>query len=188
MSTSMNQSSGSLFLNVTQVELLHGNNYKNWRKHIDYHVTMTPGMDLCIVDEQPEELNADSNPEERKAYRDWHNNNRKAKTLIRTTMIDSIRRSIEEPDTAWDFLEAISEKYLENDKAEILRLNREFNGMSFSGNDSVREHIMTMMNLNSRLRDLEVGVKDEQVVAQALESLSATYSNLKTTYNASEEK
>ncbi|XP_024176379.2 uncharacterized protein LOC112182162 [Rosa chinensis] len=47
---------------------------------------------------------------------------------------------------------------------------------------------MQLIDINSRLRDLDMGVKDEQVVHVALHSLPNTYSNLRTSYNALETK
>ncbi|XP_061997097.1 uncharacterized protein LOC133714851 [Rosa rugosa] len=45
---------------------------------------------------------------------------------------------------------------------------------------------MELIDLNSRLRDLDMGVKDSQVVHVALQSLPNTYSNLRTSYHAQE--
>ncbi|XP_050387362.1 uncharacterized protein LOC126803627 [Argentina anserina] len=139
-----------------------------------------------MVEDVPAKPTDGDDAETKKAYKEWHTSNRKPKSFIRTTMIDSVRGSIKELETAWDHLEPISQYYMENDQAEISRLSRQFYDMTFSGVDSVREHIIGMMDINARLRDLNMRVKDHQVVAQMLDSLPATFSNLKTFYNASE--
>ncbi|XP_040361863.1 uncharacterized protein LOC121049249 [Rosa chinensis] len=143
-------------------------------------------MDLCLIEEQPLELDTESTEEDRKYYKEWYSANRKAKNVIRTSMSDTVRGSIIEPELAMDFLEAIGDKYQESDKAEAARLSKRFNELEFSGKGSVREHIMELIDLNSRLRDLDMGVKDSQVVHVALQSLPNTYSNLRTSYHAQE--
>ncbi|PRQ16214.1 putative RNA-directed DNA polymerase [Rosa chinensis] len=149
---------------------------------------MHQNMDLCLIEEQPLELDTDSTEEDRKYYKEWYQCNRKAKNVIRSTMSNTVRGSIVEPDLAMDFLEAIADKYRESHKAEAARLSKRFNELKFSGSGSVREHIMELIEINARLRDMGMGVNDEQVVHVALFSLPSDYSNLRTSYNATESK
>ncbi|XP_040361833.1 uncharacterized protein LOC121049229 [Rosa chinensis] len=145
-------------------------------------------MDLCLIEDQPLELDTESTKEDKKYYKEWYSCNKKAKNVIRTSMSDTVRGSIIEPELAMDFLEAMEisiwRVYQESDKAEAARLSKRFNELEFSGKGSVREHIMELIDLNSRLRDLDMGVKDSQVVHVALQSLPNTYSNLRTSYHA----
>ncbi|XP_024164730.1 uncharacterized protein LOC112171846 [Rosa chinensis] len=145
-------------------------------------------MDLCLIEEQPLELDSESTDEDRRYYKEWYKCNRQAKNVTRSTMSDTVRGSIVELELAMDFLEAIADKYRESDKAEGARLSKKFNELKYSGNGSVREHIMQLIEINARVRDLDMRVKDEQVVRVVLCSLPNTYSNLRTTYNAQETK
>ena len=97
-------------------------------------------MDLCLIEDQPPELDESSTRQDRKYHKEWHNSNRKANNIIKITMPDAVRGSIEEPDIAWEFLEAIAEKYLESDKAGVARPYRKFNEMSYSGKGLVRAY------------------------------------------------
>ncbi|XP_061993723.1 receptor kinase-like protein Xa21 [Rosa rugosa] len=147
---------------IGQIQLLNGWNYKKWRNQVEFYLSMHQNMDLCLIEEQPLELDTESTEEDRKYYKEWYSSNRKAKNVIRTSMSDTVRGSIIEPELAMDFLEAIGDKYQESDKAEAARLSKRFNELEFSGKGSVREHIMELIDLNSRLRDLDMGVKDSQ--------------------------
>ncbi|PRQ56368.1 putative transcription factor interactor and regulator CCHC(Zn) family [Rosa chinensis] len=111
-----------------------------------------------------------------------------AKNVIRTTLSDTVRGCIEELEHAVDFLEAIAQKFRESGKAEAARLYKRFNDLKFSGVGSVRTHIMELIDINNKLRDLDMGVNDAQVVHVALDSLPNTFNNLRTTYNALKEK
>ncbi|KAJ9538794.1 hypothetical protein OSB04_031527 [Centaurea solstitialis] len=103
-------------------------------------------------------------------------------------MGDIVRGSIEEPETAIDYLKNIAEKYKESDIAEGARLSKMFNELKFSGEGNVRDHLLSMIEINQKLRDLDIGVKDEQVVHMGLQSLPIAYSNLRSMYNAQDKK
>ncbi|XP_024157511.1 uncharacterized protein LOC112165265 [Rosa chinensis] len=111
-----------------------------------------------------------------------------AKNVIRTTVSDTVRGSIEELDLAKDFLYAIHDIYRESDKAEAGRLAKEFNDLKCIGAGKVREHIMKLIEINAQLRDLNMGVTDDYVVHTALHSLPNSFSQLRTSYNAQKEK
>ena len=88
---------------------------------------------------------------------------------------------------ATDFMEAIAAKFKESEKAEVARLTKEFNSLKYSGFGGVIGHILELININSRLRDMLMGVKDEQVVHHALYTLPSSFSQLRTSYNAQKE-
>ncbi|KAJ9545645.1 hypothetical protein OSB04_025352 [Centaurea solstitialis] len=111
-----------------------------------------------------------------------------AKSVIKFSMGDIVRGSIKEPETAIDYLKNIAEKYKESDIAEGARLSKMFNELKFSGEGNVRDHLLSMIEINQKLRDLDIGVKDEQVVHMGLQSLPIAYSNLRSMYNAQDKK
>ncbi|KAJ9539071.1 hypothetical protein OSB04_031804 [Centaurea solstitialis] len=85
--------------------------------------------------------------------------------MIRFSMGDIVRGSIEEPETVVDYLKNIARKYKQSDIGEGARLYKMFNELKFFG--------------EGNLRDLDIGVKDEQVVHMGLESLPISYNNLR---------
>ncbi|XP_024190414.1 uncharacterized protein LOC112194404 [Rosa chinensis] len=141
---------------------------------------MNQNMDLCLTEDEPEKLTSESSDEEKKYFKEWHKANKMAKNVIRTTMSDTVRGSIEEPDLAMDFLYAIHDMYGESDKAEAARLAMEFNDLKYTGTGKVREHIMKLIEINAQLRDLNMGVTDDYVVHTALHSLPNSFSQLRT--------
>lgn len=91
---------------------------------------------------------------------------------------------MEEQELATEYLEAVSARFKESEKAEIARLNKESHNIKYSGSGGVREHIMKLININNRLREMLMGIKDELVVHHALDSLLTSFNHLKTSYNA----
>lgn len=58
----------------------------------------------------------------------------------------------------------------------------------FDGNGSMREHILTMIDLASKLKNLEVPITDTFLVHLALESLPAEFTNMRDNYITQREK
>ncbi|XP_062028340.1 uncharacterized protein LOC133744217 [Rosa rugosa] len=173
---------------LNTIQLLTGYKYKKWRNQVDFYLAMNQNMDLCLTEDEPEKLTSDSSDEEKKFFKEWHKANKMAKNVIRTTMSDTVRGSIEELDLAMDYLYAIHDMYRESDKAEAARLAKEFNELKYTGTGKVREHIMKLIEINAQLRDLNMGVTDDHVVHAALHSLPNSFSQLRTSYNAQKEK
>ncbi|XP_024190683.1 uncharacterized protein LOC112194696 [Rosa chinensis] len=145
---------------------------------------MHENIDLVFHEDEPEALTKDSSAEEVKTFKAWHRSKRMAKNTIRNTMSDTVRGSVEEPNLATDYMEAFERKFKESEKAEAAKLYKAFHELKYEGFGGVREHIMKLIHINARLRELLMGVNDSQVVHVALHSLPNTFSGLRTSYNA----
>ncbi|XP_061998824.1 uncharacterized protein LOC133716102 [Rosa rugosa] len=166
-------------MNLNNVLMLTGTNFRAWRDSVERYMMMHEN-----IEDEPEALTKDSSAEEVKAFKAWHRSDRMAKNTIRNTMSDTVRGSVEEPDLATDYMEAIERKLKESEKAEAARLSKAFHELKYEGSGGVREHIMKLIHINTRLRELLMGVNDRQVVHVALHSLPNTFSGLRTSYNA----
>ncbi|XP_004300455.1 PREDICTED: uncharacterized protein LOC101300151 [Fragaria vesca subsp. vesca] len=148
-------------------------------------MAMHQNIDYCLLNPKPEgELDQYSSADDSWHYHEWFRTNKMAKNVLRRTMSEIVRGSVEEPEDAIDYMAAIAEKFEESEKAEGARLHKEFHELKYDGNGSVREHIMHKVLLNGKLRDLRMGVSDAQIVHEALYSLPASFSNLRTTYKS----
>lgn len=145
-------------------------------------------MDICLTDEKPQDLTEESTEEEKKLHKEWFKANRMAKHVLKTTMSVTVKRSIPEKDLASEYLEAIAEKFKESDKAEVAHLSQTFNSLKYDGSGSVREHIMRLIDIAAKLKELNMPLQDEYVVHHALHSLPNSFSQLKTSYLAQKEK
>jgi hypothetical protein len=110
-----------------------------------------------------------------------------AKNVIRFLMSKTVKGSVDEPELAIEFMEAIAAKFKESQKTKAARLTKKFNSLKYSGFGGVRGHILELININNRLRDMLMGVKDEQVVHHALDTLPSSFSQLRTSYNTQKE-
>ena len=175
-------------MTFNQVIVLTGSNFRAWKDSVENYIYMHELIGFCFLEEQPEIPATDDKPSVKAHYKKWMRSNMMAKTAIRTSMSRSVRGCVEEPELASDYLEAVSAKFKESEKAEIARLNKEYHSLQYSGTKpgGVRAHIMELININNRLREMLVGVKDQLLVHHALDSLPSSFDNLRTSYNAQE--
>ncbi|KAK9913445.1 hypothetical protein M0R45_037261 [Rubus argutus] len=110
------------------------------------------------------------------------------KLILKRTMSDTVRGSVSEEGTAREYLENIAEKFTESAKGETSVLLDSFIAMKYNGTNGVREHIMKMIDITTKLKDLKIAVDAQFLVHMALNSLPASFSQLKTTYNAQKDK
>ena len=104
--------------------------------------------------------------------------------ILKRTMTDVVRGSVPEKETASEYMEAIAQKFKENEKAEVSQLLDKLIGMKFNPSKSVREHIMRMIEITSSLNDLNMPFSADFVVHQSLRTLPTSFNQLKTTYFA----
>ncbi|PRQ44411.1 putative RNA-directed DNA polymerase [Rosa chinensis] len=168
------------------IEPLNGSNFKTWKERIELYLGLQ-GLDVCLREPQPV-LN-DTSPEAIIVKdREWHKTNRMAKLIMKQTMSPMVRGSVAEPDTALGFMTAIGLKFKENEKAEISALLDQLLGMKFDTSESVREHIMKIIHITTRLGELEIAFSDAFIVHLALIRLPPSFGPLKTAYFSQKEK
>ncbi|KAM1467718.1 hypothetical protein ACFX2I_032782 [Malus domestica] len=91
--------------------------------------------------------------------------------IMRKAMASLVKGGVLKQDNAKDFLAAVREKFKESDKAETRTFLTQITSMKFHGEGSVREHILKMVDLAQKLKDLEVPMTDQFLVHMALNSL-----------------
>ena len=111
------------------------------------------------------------------------------KLILRKTMTNVVRGSISDKwDMPKDFMDDTSLKFKENEKPEISHLLDHLIGIQYNTAGSVREHIMKMIDITTKLKDFKIAIDAQFLVHMALYSLLASFSQLKTTYNAQKDK
>ncbi|CAN6718128.1 unnamed protein product [Malus baccata var. baccata] len=103
-------------------------------------------------------------------------------------MAPSVKWGVPKQDHAKDFLAAVGEKFKESDKAETGTCLTQITSMKLDGEGSVREHILKMVDLAQKLKDLEVPMNDQFLIHMALNSLPPKYGQLKVSYNTQKDK
>jgi hypothetical protein len=100
----------------------------------------------------------------------------------------NIRGSVSSCSTAVGFLKSIEQQYVYSDKAKVSTLMSQLCSMKYIGNGGIREHIMEMRDIATRLNVMEVTFSDTFLVHFILLSLPSEYNLFKVSYNTSSEK
>lgn len=145
------------------------------------------GYDVAL--REPEPIVTDESTADQISKREnWHNKNRMALLLMKRTITETVRGSIPDTEYALEYLQSISEKYKESEKAESSVLMHSLVTMSFDGTGSIREYIMKQIDVATKLRNLQFEVGDQFLVHLVLNSLPAEYTQLKVTHNTQKDK
>ncbi|RVW74320.1 Retrovirus-related Pol polyprotein from transposon TNT 1-94 [Vitis vinifera] len=94
----------------------------------------------------------------------------------------------DEVTNASDFLAEIQKRFAKNDKAETSTLLASLISMKYKGKGNVREYIMEMSHLASKLKALKLELSDDLLVHLVLISLPAQFNQFKVSYNCQKDK
>ena len=99
---------------------------------------------------------------------------------FRGTMSDDIT-------TTKAFLTDIEKRFVKNEKAEIGIILTNLISMRYKGNGNIREYIMKMSHLASKLKTLNLEISEDLIVYLVLISLPASFNQFKVSYNCQKE-
>ncbi|XP_038707282.1 uncharacterized protein LOC120002594 [Tripterygium wilfordii] len=116
-------------------------------------------LDLALREEQPTPLSENSSTE------------------------DKLFGAMSEVEIAKKFPEEIEQRFVKNEKAETSNLLANLISMKYKGEGNVREYIMHMSNISSKLKALNLDLSEDLLVHLVLISLSAQYSKFKVSCN-----
>ena len=166
---------------INHVEVLTSNNYKRWKEDIELALSLLD-IDMAITEDEPP-LNDESTEEQKAYHKEWTKANRKALMLIKRSIDEALVKAIPASEKAKTFLASIGERYAVSGKAEAGQLMDSLVNMKYDGTGGVRQHIMKMVTIASRLNDLKCPVDDKFLVHHALNSLPIRFDALRTSYN-----
>jgi transposase InsO family protein len=104
--------------------------------------------------------------------------------IIKKSIPEAFRGAISDSIVnAKEFLEEIEKRFVKNEKSEIGTLLTKLVSMKYKGKGNVREYIMEMSNVVSKLRALKLEISDDLLVHLALISLPTHFGQFKVSYN-----
>lgn len=108
--------------------------------------------------------------------------------MITTMSIpESIRGSIPEEEDVKLFLKQIVDRSTSNEKVETTLILTKFISMRYNEKSNIKEYIMEMSNLVTRLRALKLEMPESILVHLVLIFLSAQFTLFKSSYNIQKE-
>ena len=92
----------------------------------------------------------------------WDSSNRKCLMVIKGFIEDLIRGSIPEYTTATEYLKKVESQFTGSSKAYASTLIKKLVNEKYTGG-GIRDHILRMSNTTSKLKPMDLGLKDELV-------------------------
>ena len=168
--------------NNVVVEILTGSNYKKWKQDMEFALGIAD-IDMALREIKPSDLNEQSTVEQKDHFAKWEKSNRLSLIAIKRSVSEHLLSGLPETNDARELFEAIGQRYLISNNAEIGYLLRELTTMGFDNTGGVREYILKMVHLQFKLKGLKIDLPDSFFVPHVLNSLPVEFTQIKTAYN-----
>ena len=107
---------------------------------------------------------------------------------MRMSIVNNIKSTLPERDTAKEFFKTVEECFLFADKSLAGTLMAELTTMKFDGTRGMHEHILEMSNLVAKLKALGMNVDESFLVQFILNSLPLQYGSFQIHCNTIKDK
>jgi len=163
--------------NLSSIPKLNGSNFKIWKESLEILLGCMD-LDLALRTDKPTSTEEQPNTAN---IEKWNRSNRMCLMIIRHSIPDLFRGSIAESENAKQFLAQIEKYFAKNEKGEASSLLTSLTSMRYKGN-VIREYIIEMSNLASKLKALNVEIKENLLVHLVLISLPAQFTQFNISY------
>ncbi|XP_042432677.1 uncharacterized protein LOC122019254 [Zingiber officinale] len=166
----------SLQESVTNMSILNDTNFNDWKENI-LIVLGCMDLDLALQIEQPTAPTDTSSSEQRVKYEKWDHSNRMILMIIKRSIPEIFRGTVSNSVTqAKEYLDEIEKRFAKSDKVETSTILKSLISMKYKGKGNVREYIMEMPHIVSKLKALNLELSDDMLVHLVLISHSNQFS------------
>ena len=102
--------------------------------------------------------------------------------VAKSTISDAIRWSIPDCDAAIEYLKKVKSQFIGSSKAYVSTLIKKLFNKKYTGG-GIKEHILKMSNTASKLKPIDLGLKDEFLIHLVFASLPKEYETFVVNYN-----
>jgi molybdopterin converting factor small subunit len=117
----------------------------------------------------------------------WERSNRKCLMVIKERISEGIRGAIPECETAVEYLEKVESHFTGSSKAYGSSLIKMLISEKYTGG-GVRDHILRMSNIATRLKPLDLAIKDGFLIYLIFNSLQKEFETSEMNYNSMNDK
>ena len=107
---------------------------------------------------------------------------------MRHAIPKTFRGTMSEETNAREFLNDLKKRFTKNEKAETSMLLANLISMRYKAKRNIREYILEMSHITSKLKALKLELSEDLLVHLVLISLPAQFSQFKVNYNCQKEK
>ncbi|RLN08595.1 uncharacterized protein C2845_PM11G16100 [Panicum miliaceum] len=195
-----------MMVSIKDIPILRGDNYNEWYKKLDLFFTMAEldwvlSAPVPVEPERPvreEDVTDVSWKQTELAYKaskqrydtdhaKWLPANKKCWAVVKNTIEPAILRAISDFPTVVEYLDKIRSQYTGSSKTYATQLIKQLVTERYLGG-GIREHIHRLVNINNKLKPMDMEFKLEHIVHLVFASLPKKFDNFVVNYNMNPEK
>ena len=142
---------------------------------------------IALSKDKPADITATSTETEKIDYAAWEKSNRICLLTMKKSIQEHLKSGLPGDCTAKEMMEALEARNRTSSNAEVGTLLQKLFNMKYDGSTGVRDYVLRMVNLQTKLQALNVSILDACIVHQALNTLPPDFGIIKTNYNSQDE-
>jgi hypothetical protein len=197
---------GNILNHLSAIQPLNWSNYDSWRETIEIALALME-IDLALTTGAPKEpekpVLRDGETTQAFATRErdftpirmaydlerakWNASNRKCLMVIKSSIKEAIRGGTSDCETAKKCLKKVKSQFNDSSKTYARTIIKKLVTKKYSFNSGVREYILKMSNMASKLKTMDMELKDEFLVHLVMSSLPKKFEAFEINYNSQPE-
>ena len=131
---------------------------------------------MALREDEPPKPTNESTEAMKAHYAKWEISNHLSLISIKRSITEHLLGGIPESNNVKEFLVVVGNRYRTSDNAEAGYFMDELMNMRHNDMKGVREYILKMVHLQTRLKALDIPILDKFIVHQALNTLPSSFS------------
>ncbi|XP_057954717.1 uncharacterized protein LOC131148806 [Malania oleifera] len=173
--------------NINYIPMLNGSNFKSWKENL-LIVLGVMDLDLALSVNSSPPITDKTTSNEKRDFERWEKSNRMYMMIMKRAILEAFRGTMSDCiTTTKDFLTDIEKRFVKNEKFEISTLLTSLILKRYKGEGNIREYILELSHLTSKLKALKLELSEDLLVHLVLLSLPAQFSQFKVSYNCEKE-
>ncbi|CAH9071941.1 unnamed protein product, partial [Cuscuta europaea] len=154
--SAVNNSVATISANINSITVLNSMNFKEWKENIMI-VLGCMDLDLALRTEKLIALKDTSTLDEKREMLMWEQrSNRVSLMIMKLAILESFRSTMCDEADAKLFLGELEKRFAKNEKAESSTLLSTLVSMKYKGKENIREYILEMSHIFSKLSVLKL--------------------------------
>ena len=172
--------------NSISIEVLTGLNFKKWKEDFLFGMELAD-VHMALTMDKPADITTTSTEAEKTDYATWERSNRICLLTMKKSIQEHLKSGLPVDCTAKEMMAAIEARNRVSSNAEVGTLLQKLFNMKYDGTAGVRDYVLRMVDLKTKLQALNVTIPDACIVHQALNTLPPDFGIIKTNYNSQDE-
>ena len=172
--------------NSISIEVLTGLNFKKWKEDFLFGIELAD-VHIALSKDKPADITVTSTETEKTDYAAWEKSNRICLLTMKKSIQEHLKSGLPADCTTKEMMEALEARNRTSSNAEVGTLLQKLFNMKYDGSAGVRDYVLRMVNLQTKIQALNVSIPDACIVHQALNTLPPDFSIIKTNYNSQDE-